>query len=659
MGNEQSAPTSSVPAGTELATMPIRRNTTNYASTAGSSSITASSTNNNLLNNSTTSNNHDPNNNSNNQNNGNFLSLLTTSQTLIYGYANNASHQVDPFRSNVKQLADLIRPNALQLAPQEGFFHISVMLDEICKTHEDILNNYRKYLPLVEFALSGKTENNVLFGSGGGGSIFGATSSSASSSKEAFEKLLFSLKNHINNTRNAIEGLVAASESYERRSLKASNQSSHSQTASMVNLLPTSGITSFDWSTIANKKKYFQIKDEIEILLTYHLEELRGYKEIVEKANAKGDTEVNVATIISDEFAAEFWKTNCGANVFSIDKEAFIDLLDANFQGWSKRVKKTWVEEISELIDPTCDSVVSIVDFKTVLQWFGPFTISFFTPMDSFLAQKHFWGSISSMEAQHLLDSQEPGTFLIRFSEIEAGAFSISVVEQESDDNLGLSGGESTIFKQTSHFILRRKKEDQKFLFILCENDTEFKCETVDQLIKQYRLTFKYPFTDETQKLEVKQQEDELDFFNFMKSTAALSALDDDEENSNFVKFRGRIVDKSIAKQNEKVPPNSTKKTPTSATLSTPKPSGHNRVLSTASSSGNSSPVPNTPTTIAVASPTTTPSTTLPSDKNITTPQPAASSSSATVSSSANSTTSSSSTPSIDENNIALEEKKQ
>lgn len=294
-----------------------------------------------------------------------------------------------------------------------------------------------------------------------------------------------------------------------------------------------------------NSQKYFAIRDEIEILLTFHLEEIRGYRDIVEKlkqSESKGEiVEVSVISILlPDEFGAGFWKNKCGENVFSMKKNDFLDIIDLFFQQLKDRVKKIWVDDFSYIIDPTCDNVVSIVDFKHVLQWFGPFGTNFFVPIDNFLNMKHFWGSISAMEAQMLLDSADPGSFLIRFSGTEAGSFAISVIEQESNDNLSV-GDEATHYKQTLHFQLSRKRDDSKMYFILCESDMDHKFETVDSLLKHYRLTFKYPFVNDSLKLKAIEPEEETDFFGFIKSNPQLNRIDAAEDDTNFIEYRGRI----------------------------------------------------------------------------------------------------------------------
>ena len=356
-------------------------------------------------------------------------------------------------------------------------------------------------------------------------------------------------------------------------------------------------------------KKYFQIRDEIEILLAHHLEEMRGYKELVEKiqkSDSKNDNpDINVARLLGDDLGAEFWKNYCGEKVFSIDKDAFLDNLDAYFQGWKNRVKKTWVEEISLIIDPTCDNVVSVMDFKCVLQWFGPFAISFFVPVDSFLSMKHFWGSLSSIESQKLLDTKEPGTFLIRFSEMESGSFVMSVVEQQSDDNLGFFG-ETAHNVVTSHFLLKRKKEESgKVYYGLCESDLDQKFETIEALLKQYRLTFKFPLTDESHKSDEsnKTKEDEVDFALFLKSNVHLSALEEGDD-SVFVNFKGRVVDKSILKSAQPTKKTGTTKTSDKSML----PSSNANTPTTGDKSNSSSSIiqPAVPPTDIISQPNST-----------------------------------------------------
>ncbi|KAG2377487.1 hypothetical protein C9374_009398 [Naegleria lovaniensis] len=531
----------------------------------------------------------------------NNVSLYNANPNL--GYANTPTS--DPFRLVIKQFADMLRPSSLSVSPvvstQEGFTSVALKLDEIAKIHEDIVTNYKKYLSLLEF--SGEQEKgNVLFGSSSAN--FGDEDGF---SNEAFENIVNGIKNHVTWAKESIESLIAASENFERKSLKGYH--ARSLSSSMSGVAPSSNTTvTIDWSTIANKKKYFEIRDEIEILLTFHLEEIRGYRDIVEKlkkSEAKGEiVEVSVISILMpDEFGAGFWKNKCGENVFSMKKNDFLDIIDLFFQQLKDRVKKIWVEDFSHIIDPTCDNVVSIVDFKHVLQWFGPFGTSFFVPLDNFLNMKHFWGSISAMEAQMILDSAEPGSFLIRFSGTDAGSFAITVVEQESSDNLSV-GDEVTHYKQTLHFQLTRKREDSKMYFTLCESDMDQKFETVDALIKHYRLTFKYPFVNDQLKLKAIEPEEETDFLGFIKSTPQLNRIDA-EDDTSFIEYRGRIpqsLKEAHELQRAKIIGGNNKKGSSSSGNVTPKLPHLQKVLFTGLTSNQASSTISTPRSSASSS---------------------------------------------------------
>jgi len=308
-------------------------------------------------------------------------------------------------------------------------------------------------------------------------------------------------------------------------------------------------------------KRYFEIRDEAEIILSHSLEEILSYKEIaskLHKAELQGldyshpstKSQLDI-TYILDEFGSEYWKSNFGGNIFSVDKECFLDVLDTYFQ--DLRNRKTWVDEITQIIDPTSDGIVSLTDFRTVLKWFGPFTSFFFNPIDTFLQTKHFWGSLSSIEAQELLDKQDAGTYVIRFCETEPGAFHVSCVEDNTDDGLSFFDTTNTILqnnRQTYHYLVRRKKDEKegKLFFVLTDSDIDYRHETIESLLKQYHLTFKFPFQDETKKEEhvkKKKGEDEVDFVSFVRSQVNLSGIGDDEDNEpGFVQFRGRSTEK-------------------------------------------------------------------------------------------------------------------
>lgn len=313
---------------------------------------------------------------------------------------------------------------------------------------------------------------------------------------------------------------------------------------------------------------------------------------------------------ILDEFGAEFWKNNIGGNIFSVSKDSFLDTLDTFFD-FNVRTKKNWVDEISYIIDPTCDNVVSMIDFKTTLKWFGPFSTQFFPILNTILDMKHFWGSMSSIEAQNLLDGQEPGTYITRFAENEPGSFYVSVVEDGGDtfgyfDSLLMNSN-----RKTYHYLVRRKRDERegKMYFVLIDSDMDYKHEKIENLFKQYHLTFKHPYLDDRKKEEhskKKKGEEEVDFVSFMKSQKSLNSkalTDDDEDEELFTSFRGRIpenkkeVQKSVATPRQTASSTTTTTSSSNSTTNASSSTNNTKQTSTTAASANTSKAPEKHTT--------------------------------------------------------------
>lgn len=214
-----------------------------------------------------------------------------------------------------------------------------------------------------------------------------------------------------------------------------------------------------------------------------------------------------------------------------------------------------WIPEFEILVDPTCDGYVSASDFRSFLGWFGPMD-DCCKNAEALLSSPWFWGSLSSLDSQSLLDREETGTFLVRFNETRPGTFYITCVEEQTDENgfNGNGGGQMTYLgeqeiQQAIHFKVNKEKEKY---FWLSGSDKGHK--TIDSLLDQYELTFKHAFVDAKLKYkaitdfrvrdEEEDDDDAMGFYGFLRKTAARGlnrplVLAD----LNFATFRGRIPD--------------------------------------------------------------------------------------------------------------------
>jgi hypothetical protein len=357
-------------------------------------------------------------------------------------------------------------------------------------------------------------------------------------------------------------------------------------------------------STVPNpdayNELYYLIKEECTIMLEHHYEQFKLYRKYLTDCknhaqNLKQAPEdlsledfmkmankqdFDVATYFgNDKDAQIFWARYYGPKIFSVKKEEFLKnyktQLEENEQRKAKRRQSykqsittgstgsmdmsafgfTWVPEFEVLMDPTCDGYVSVADFKSFLGWFGPMETSC-QNADALLNSPFFWGSLTSLDAQALLDREETGTFLVRFNESKPGSFYITCVEEQTDENgfNGNGGGQMTYMgedeiSQAIHFKVNKEKEKNFWLSGSDKGHT-----TIQSLLNQYELTFKIPFNQEKLKYKaitdfrIKDEEEEddedLGFHAFLRKTAYKGLnrpllLQD----LNFATFRGRIPD--------------------------------------------------------------------------------------------------------------------
>eukprot|EP01027_Heterolobosea_sp_BB2_P018454 GEZU01025990.1.p1 GENE.GEZU01025990.1~~GEZU01025990.1.p1 ORF type:complete len:320 (+),score=64.88 GEZU01025990.1:55-1014(+) len=150
--------------------------------------------------------------------------------------------------------------------------------------------------------------------------------------------------------------------------------------------------------------RYYTTKEESEAILHHHLKNLEVFKKCyldcytraeegynathpIEKAGTirrpRGKTAaaraervredemmaalvIDLSLVLNDDSAKDFWDRYVGAASFACSKERFIASLKEELQ-------EKFVIEMESLVDPTCDRIVSLGDFKTFLEWFGSF----------------------------------------------------------------------------------------------------------------------------------------------------------------------------------------------------------------------------------------------------------------------------------------------
>jgi hypothetical protein len=205
----------------------------------------------------------------------------------------------------------------------------------------------------------------------------------------------------------------------------------------------------------------------------------------LEKEKKKKNTIEAKFKVSDDEEANKFWYETFGPTVcfsflkkkqFAVEKDKFVEEMTKKFS-----VVKDYMQN---LFDPTSDDLVSVGDFKLFLSWFGPFE-NCIKNAESICEAKYFFGSMSALVCQELLDSQPIGTFLVRFNEKEPGNICISCVEEDSS------------FKPaTLHFKVNHQNE---FYYLTTSEKTE---KSVQSLVDRYKLSFKIPYEDKSIKVQ-------------------------------------------------------------------------------------------------------------------------------------------------------------
>eukprot|EP01080_Neovahlkampfia_damariscottae_P005943 gene5943-9773_t len=232
--------------------------------------------------------------------------------------------------------------------------------------------------------------------------------------------------------------------------------------------------SSQDGSSI-NKKDYFKLKDETELYLYLHLQELIMIAKFVEesKTNTKAKYEIQ-----DEEAANDFWYENIGEVSFAVDNSTFFSEIQKVFKDIQ------WEDSYEYLLDTTADGIVSIADFQLFIQRFGPYK-DCFKNAKKVLKLNYFYVSMTTTESQDLLDSCTLGTFLLRFNEKFPSQYVFSCVEEEQED------------EKPGAVHIRCHRKGKKYFLTETEETTSF-----DVLIDKYRLTFKTPFVDNSLKLD-------------------------------------------------------------------------------------------------------------------------------------------------------------
>lgn len=132
----------------------------------------------------------------------------------------------------------------------------------------------------------------------------------------------------------------------------------------------------------------------------------------------------------SNELAKELWKESFGSK-WEIPWKEFQKTLALKLR-ISSSLKQVQFFCLKEFLCPNQQDFVSIENFGSFLEWFGPLKrgVSFLEEFYGIVTSSYFFGYMSAEQATQALASQPVGTFLVRFSAIEPGWFSLSFVTE-------------------------------------------------------------------------------------------------------------------------------------------------------------------------------------------------------------------------------------
>lgn len=160
---------------------------------------------------------------------------------------------------------------------------------------------------------------------------------------------------------------------------------------------------------------YFKIKKELERNLqmkkSIGVEENTTFDELMARLNP----------IFSDKDARIFWDTNFGLEKFIVEKDIFISALSEN------ELNKTDKDIISKVLDPYHAGTVTIFDFAQLLSGLGPIK-NCISNVLKMTKETWFYGFITHNDVLRLLELERPGSFLVRFTTLTPGLFTIEYV---------------------------------------------------------------------------------------------------------------------------------------------------------------------------------------------------------------------------------------
>lgn len=124
-----------------------------------------------------------------------------------------------------------------------------------------------------------------------------------------------------------------------------------------------------------------------------------------------------------------FWESRFGVDTIRLEFNTFLTEFE-------KMMETPLSEEetllLKHVLDHARTGYVSALRFGEFLKWFSPIGTSV-TQMKQLLNQKWFYGFLSAEEASHLLRRQKVGTYLVRFSTLRSGFFSLSYVAKNEE----------------------------------------------------------------------------------------------------------------------------------------------------------------------------------------------------------------------------------
>jgi len=128
--------------------------------------------------------------------------------------------------------------------------------------------------------------------------------------------------------------------------------------------------------------------------------------------------------LIEDKAARQLWKNAFGNEFLIVPWSTFFHA----FEKTQNRDLKDDEKAIKSAIDFTHDNFVTPYEFNVFLQWFGPLdgcVDRFLKPLRAGI----LCGFVPAIEANELLKTKEPGTYLIRFSKTQVGSFAVTYVD--------------------------------------------------------------------------------------------------------------------------------------------------------------------------------------------------------------------------------------